>query len=94
MDMPAGSGRESPLWMRLVKDDEGIKWANIIVMLTVTVASAYLAARAQRAATSPDTKSPAMMLAETRIRLGNYLQRTGRYMEASGWELYERERAT
>ena len=53
--MPEAAGTETnPIWMRLIKDEKGIKWGHLVVMLVFTVASGYLASQAQRAGGDAD----------------------------------------
>lgn len=88
---PAGSAADSPLWMKLVRDEDGPKWGNILVMLAVTVASGWLASKAQRAGSNPDS-NPKLLYSSYQIRAGRKIEQFGRDLQESGWALYEQAR--
>lgn len=89
----AGSAADAPIWMKLVRDEDGIKWGNILVMLAVTVASGYLATRAQRAGSSADAgRELKMNLARKTVTIGSRLERLGRDIQERGWAVYEQAR--
>lgn len=90
---PAGSAADAPLFMRLVRDDDGVKWANILVMLAVTVVSGYLATKAQRAGSNPDSaRELKMKVARAQITMGSKIVRLGQRVEETGWKAYEQAR--
>lgn len=90
---PAGSAADAPLWMKLVRDDDGVKWGNILVMLAVTIASGYLGVRAQRAGSNPDAaRELKMTLARKLVYVGSKLERLGRDIQETGWAKYEQVR--
>ena len=89
----AGSAADAPLFMRLVRDDDGVKWANILVMLAVTVVSGYLATKAQRAGSNPDSaREVRMKVARAQITVGSKLVRFGQRVEDAGWQAYDQAR--
>ena len=94
-DQPAaGTTPEQPFYFKWVRDEDGqVQWGRIVLMLGLTVVTAYLSVQSQRAASSPDfNRSLAMALARRRITAGLQLQRAGRAVEDAGWAAYERIR--
>lgn len=86
----AGSSAEQPLYFRWVQDETGIRWDRIIIMLGLTVLTAYLSVRTQRAASAPDLdRTLRMKVAQKTITAGVKLQRAGIRLEEAGWSAYE-----
>lgn len=85
--------RESPLYFKWVRDDNGdINWAKIAIMLAVTVLSGYLATRSQRWGSSSldPVRTARLAVAKKEISLGHRLQKAGRALEEHGWETYSK----
>jgi hypothetical protein len=57
-----GTSPDHPLYFRILRDDQDqLQWSKIVIALGLTVLSAYLAAQAQRGASSPDQLRSAKM---------------------------------
>jgi hypothetical protein len=87
----AGTSQENPIWMRFVKDEEGIKWGNIILALALTAASGYLASQSQRLGSKPGVQT----LLKMRIfnfgeRLGNEITKVGVAVSIASARAYDR----
>lgn len=89
-----GSTAEQPVYFKWVTDRDGrIRWGRVLLMLGVTVASAYLSVRTQRAGSSADfEKTLRMAVARRRITVGVRLQQAGRAVEDAGWAAYDSAR--
>lgn len=89
-----GTTAETPLYFRWVRDSEDkINWGRMVLMLGLTVATAYLSVRTQRTASDPDfTRTIKMKLAQREITYGMQIQRYGKAIEEAGWASYEKVR--
>lgn len=93
MTEPSGT-RDNPVWMKIIHDEDGIKWANLIVMLGLTALSGYLAARAQRAGSNPDLGVELRLkIAAAGERLGNEITKVGVALSISSARAYDRARS-
>ena len=93
MSEPSGT-RENPVWMRVIHDEDGIKWTNVIVMLGLTALSGYLTARAQRAGANPDLGAELKLrLAAAGERLGNEITKLGVAISIASARAYDRARS-
>lgn len=83
--------KDNPVFFRWFKDtDDKTDWGKIVLMLALTVASGYLAARSQRwgsSAVNP-VKTARLAVAKKEISLGHRLQKAGRALEEAGWAAY------
>lgn len=92
-DALPGASRETPVFMKLVRDDDGIKWANIVIMLGVTVLSGYLAAKSQRWGAKPDlTSLVKMRIAAAGEKLGNEITKIGVSLSIASARAYDKAR--
>lgn len=89
-----GATPKQPVYFKLVVDDAGeIRWGRVLIMLGLSLASAYLSVRVQRTASSPDLgRTVAMSVAKRRITAGRRLQAAGKAVEDAGWAAYESAR--
>jgi hypothetical protein len=87
------NSQENPIWMKLVRDEEGIKWGNVVIALLLTAASGYLASQSQRLGSKPDMQS----LVRMRVfafgeRLGNEITKAGIAVSIASARAYDRAR--
>lgn len=88
-----GSTPEQPVFMKMIRDEAGIKWGNIVVMLGVTVLSGYLASRSQRWGASPDLQTVVRMRAALLgEELGGRITRAGVALSIVSSRAYDRAR--
>lgn len=88
-----GTSKEQPVFMRLIQDDDGVKWGNVLVMLGLTIASGYLAAKAQRAGAQPDAAAMLRMrIAQIGEKLGVKITEAGVALSMAASRAYDRER--
>ena len=89
----ASGTRDNPVWMKIIHDEDGIKWANLIVMLGLTALSGYLAARSQRAGANPDLGVELRLkVAAAGERLGNEITKLGVALSIASARAYDRAR--
>lgn len=75
-------------WFR--DEDDRPDWGKILLMLGLTIASGYLAAKSQRwgSSSSNPVREIKMLAAQKQITIGSRLQRLGQSIEESGWRHY------
>lgn len=57
-----GESRDNPVFMKFIRDEQdNVKWGNILLLTVLTIASGYLASRAQRLGANPDITIQAKM---------------------------------
>jgi len=88
-----GATPDQPVFMKMIRDDDGFKWGNIVVMLGVTVLSGYLASRSQRWGSSPDLQTAVRMrAARLGEELGGRITRAGVALSIASSRAYDRAR--
>jgi hypothetical protein len=88
-----GSTADRPVFMKMIRDEDGVKWGNIVVMLGVTVLSGYLASRSQRWGASPDLQTVIRMrAARLGEELGGRITRAGVALSIVSSRAYDRAR--
>lgn len=93
MSEQPGTTAEQPLYFRWVHDEQGIRWNRLLLALGLTMITAYVSVKSQKAAASPDfERSLRMAMAQRRITYGVRMQRTGKAIEEAGWAAYEKAR--
>lgn len=86
--------QENPVWMRLIHDDEGVKWGNVVIMLGLTALSGYIAARSQRAGSNPDLGTEIRLrIAAAGEYLGNEITKLGVALSMTSARAYDRARS-
>jgi hypothetical protein len=92
-EIARGSTPETPVFMKMIRDEDGIKWGNIMIMLGVTVLSGYLASRSQRWGSSPDLQTAVRMrAAQAGEKLGVQITRAGVALSIASSRAYDRAR--
>jgi hypothetical protein len=88
-----GSTKDEPVFMKLIRDEDGIKWGNMLVMLGLTVLSGYLASKSQRWGSSPDVATALKMRAALAgEKIGNEITRAGIALSIASSRAYDRAR--
>jgi hypothetical protein len=85
---------QQPFLVKLVRDEKGKpKWGNILLMLAITAASAYLSAASHRAGSDIDFNSHLQMkIALAQQNLGRQLTKLGDSLYDKGCVNYDRVR--
>jgi hypothetical protein len=89
MSETPGTNADNPVFMRLIKDEEGIKWGNIVLGLVLTAASGYLASQSQKLDVNTIIK---MRVAAAGERLGNEITKLGVALSIVSARAYDRAR--
>jgi hypothetical protein len=93
MDAVTGGSKDNPIFMKLIRDDDGVKWGNIVVMLALTVVSGYLATKSQRAGSKIDfEREVKMRVAMFGEKLGNEITRAGVKLSLASSRAYDKAR--
>lgn len=88
-----GSTKDVPVFMKMIKDEDGIKWGNMIIMLGLTVLSGYLASKSQRWGSSPDMATALKMrAAQAGEKIGGTITRAGVAVSIASSRAYDRAR--
>jgi hypothetical protein len=88
-----GTSKDAPVFMKLIRDDDGIKWGNMVIMLGLTIVSGYLAAKSQRWGSSPDLSTMVKMkVAQLGEQLGNEITKAGVALSIASSRAYDRAR--
>ena len=92
-EITPGGSKEAPIFMRLVRDDDGVKWVNVVIMLGLTILSGYLAAQSQRKGSSIDFNTQLKMrVAKAGEGLGNEITKLGIAISIASSRAYDRAR--
>ena len=93
MSETPGTNADNPVFMRLIKDEDGIKWGNIVLALALTAASGYLASQSQRLGAKVDVNTIIKMrVAAAGERLGNEITKLGVSLSIVSARAYDRAR--